>query len=202
MLERFLEQYPAIQPALISVWESHREQMVRKKSLHNSFFAMSAMTVKMTVNFLPILLCYVTLKMYSFSNWLAWSWLRKISERGKTSYIWWEFCTLLHTVSSEKSPTCGQILPILQKLGKHFTVIEDDTVFVSSIKQAVKTKRYLVNTFFSNKEKINNMLDIFLVFNKYLSYRGMTSEAFLRRPLHWTHTLNTTLRTAALSGSR
>ncbi|XP_057184479.1 uncharacterized protein LOC130550958 [Triplophysa rosa] len=48
-------------------------------------------------------------------------------------------------VSYEKSPTCGQVLPILQKLEKHFTVVEDDTVFVSSIKQAVwqnLSKRY------------------------------------------------------------
>lgn len=40
-------------------------------------------------------------------------------------------------VYSEKSPTCGQTLPILQKPEKHFTVEEEDTVFVSSIKQAV-----------------------------------------------------------------
>ncbi|KAJ4936571.1 hypothetical protein JOQ06_001160 [Pogonophryne albipinna] len=42
------------------------------------------------------------------------------------------------SVSSEKSPTCGQILPIFQKLEKHFTVDEEgDTVLVSSLKQAV-----------------------------------------------------------------
>ena len=34
-------------------------------------------------------------------------------------------------VSSEKVPTCGQILPILQKLRKHYTVQTDDSAFVS-----------------------------------------------------------------------
>ncbi|KAF3858502.1 hypothetical protein F7725_011703, partial [Dissostichus mawsoni] len=44
------------------------------------------------------------------------------------------------------NPTCGQILPILRKLDKHFTVDEEgDTVLVSSLKQAVwgnLSKRY------------------------------------------------------------
>ena len=40
-------------------------------------------------------------------------------------------------VSSEKSPTCGQILPILDKLKDHFTVQEEDSLFVSGIKQKV-----------------------------------------------------------------
>ncbi|KAJ8368962.1 hypothetical protein SKAU_G00089900 [Synaphobranchus kaupii] len=43
------------------------------------------------------------------------------------------------------SPTCGQVLPILQKLEKHFTVEEGDTVFVCNLKQAVwgnLSKRY------------------------------------------------------------
>lgn len=114
---------------------------------------------------------------------------------------------ILYTVSSEKSLTCGQILPILQKLEKHFTVVEEDIVFVSSIKQAAwenLSKRNQVNKIFKEGKKkriIICLLDVFVVFNKYLSYRGMTSEAFLRRPLHWTHALNTKFKTAALSGS-
>lgn len=40
-------------------------------------------------------------------------------------------------VSTEKSPTCSQILPILQKLRNHFTVHEGDTVFVSTLKTTV-----------------------------------------------------------------
>lgn len=50
-------------------------------------------------------------------------------------------------VSSEKSPTCGQILPILIKLEEHFTVAEQDTVFISGLKEKVwgdLEKRYLV----------------------------------------------------------
>ncbi|KAI2643113.1 E3 SUMO-protein ligase ZBED1 [Labeo rohita] len=40
-------------------------------------------------------------------------------------------------VSSEKSPTCGQILPILTKLEEHFTVAKQDTVFISTLKEKV-----------------------------------------------------------------
>ncbi|XP_016335235.1 uncharacterized protein LOC107683676 [Sinocyclocheilus anshuiensis] len=40
-------------------------------------------------------------------------------------------------VSSEKSPTCGQILPILTKLEEHFTVAEQDTVFINALKEKV-----------------------------------------------------------------
>ncbi len=76
-------------------------------------------------------------------------------------------------VSSEKSPTCSQILPILQKLEKHFTVVEEDAVFVSSIKQAVwenLSKRYQVNTIFKERNKkiyIYACLISFVVLNKY-----------------------------------
>ena len=41
--------------------------------------------------------------------------------------------------SSEKTPTCGQILPILMKLKAHFTVQEGDSSFVSDIKRKVFT---------------------------------------------------------------
>lgn len=33
-------------------------------------------------------------------------------------------------VSAEKSPTCGQILPILKKLEAHLTVQEGDSVYI------------------------------------------------------------------------
>ena len=51
-------------------------------------------------------------------------------------------------VSTEKNPTCGQILPILKKLEVHFTVAEEDTAFVSNVKKKVwenLSKRYQVN---------------------------------------------------------
>lgn len=41
------------------------------------------------------------------------------------------------SVSSEKSPTCVQILPILTKLEAHFTVAEEDTLFTSALKEKV-----------------------------------------------------------------
>jgi len=40
-------------------------------------------------------------------------------------------------VSCEKNATCGKILPILQKLEDHFTVKDEDTMFVASIKEKV-----------------------------------------------------------------
>ncbi|XP_045923136.1 uncharacterized protein LOC123981923 isoform X2 [Micropterus dolomieu] len=48
-------------------------------------------------------------------------------------------------VSTEKNPTCGQILPILQKLEMHFADVEGDTGFVSNLKKQVwanLSKRY------------------------------------------------------------
>lgn len=50
-------------------------------------------------------------------------------------------------VSSEKSPTCGQILPILAKLEAHFKVTDEDSLFVSAVKEKVwgdLEKRYQV----------------------------------------------------------
>ncbi|KAF7214251.1 putative LOC107387545-like protein, partial [Nothobranchius furzeri] len=40
-------------------------------------------------------------------------------------------------VSSEKSPTCSQIIPILMKLEAHFRQSDEDTVFTSSMKEKV-----------------------------------------------------------------
>ncbi|KAF0033549.1 hypothetical protein F2P81_013615 [Scophthalmus maximus] len=40
-------------------------------------------------------------------------------------------------VSTEKNPTFGQILPILKKLERHFTVVEGEPVFVSNLKKQV-----------------------------------------------------------------
>ncbi|XP_028443439.1 zinc finger BED domain-containing protein 4-like [Perca flavescens] len=42
-----------------------------------------------------------------------------------------------HCVSIERSPTCGQILPILTKLEAHFRVSEEDTMFTSALKKKV-----------------------------------------------------------------
>ncbi len=40
-------------------------------------------------------------------------------------------------VSCEKNATCGQIIPILQKLEEHFTMKDEDTMFVGSIREKV-----------------------------------------------------------------
>lgn len=48
-------------------------------------------------------------------------------------------------VSSDKSPTCGEILPILQKLEQQYTVQEGDSAFTRSIKENIwndLSKRY------------------------------------------------------------
>ena len=58
-------------------------------------------------------------------------------------------------VSSEKNPTCGQILPILQKLREHYTVKADDSTFVRSIKENISndlSKRYQVQSLTCNDE--------------------------------------------------
>lgn len=59
-------------------------------------------------------------------------------------------------VSSEKSPTCGQILPILKKLEAHLAVKDGDTVFVSNLKKQVLanlSKRY-------QNDEIRNFLQV------------------------------------------
>ncbi|XP_073804139.1 uncharacterized protein [Danio rerio] len=38
---------------------------------------------------------------------------------------------------NEKSPTCGQIFPILAKLEEHFKVAEEETMFISTLKVKV-----------------------------------------------------------------
>lgn len=50
-------------------------------------------------------------------------------------------------VSSDKSPTCSQIIPILTKLEAHYSTSDDDNVFVAAIKEKVwgdLEKRYQV----------------------------------------------------------
>ncbi|XP_054476597.1 uncharacterized protein LOC129108719 [Anoplopoma fimbria] len=84
------------------------------------------------------------------ANKLIPSWLARLTEedfRKAEDFI--KLMKLFYTstlcVSSEKSPTCGQILPILQKLKAHLTVKEGDTVFVKDLKKQVwgnLSKRY------------------------------------------------------------
>lgn len=75
--------------------------------------------------------------MFSFQNRLA----RLTDEDLRKAEDFVQLMRVLYTstlcVSTEKSPTCGQILPILQKLREHFTVQDGDTVFVSTLKKTV-----------------------------------------------------------------
>uniref|UniRef100_A0A1A8MNV4 Zinc finger, BED domain containing 4 n=2 Tax=Nothobranchius pienaari TaxID=704102 RepID=A0A1A8MNV4_9TELE len=75
-------------------------------------------------------------------------------------------CTSTLCVSSEKSPTCGQILPILQKLEAHLTVKEGDTLFVSNHKN-----RFEPTCLSATKAR--------------------RSGTFSKWPLHWICALNT-----------
>ena len=81
----------------------------------------------------------------SFSYRLAWLTeedFRKAEDLMKVLY------TSTLCVSSEKSPTCGQIMPILKKLEAHLAVKDGDTVFVSNLKKQVwanLSKRYQVS---------------------------------------------------------
>nr|XP_054591483.1 uncharacterized protein LOC107372535 [Nothobranchius furzeri] len=59
-------------------------------------------------------------------------------------------------VSSEKSPTCSQIIPILMKLEAHFRQSDEDTVFTSSMKEKVwgsLQNRYQVSAEHMNTNK-------------------------------------------------
>ena len=78
--------------------------------------------------------------------------------------------TLTGCVSSEQSPLCGQILPILNKLQVHFAVAEEDTPFTRAVKEKVwadLAKRYQVRACARNKEKY--------IHTKLLGYVYMTS---------------------------
>ena len=116
MVERFIEQYPAIQAT--SLDQRARKPMERDRlaRLTEEDFRKAEIFIRLMKKLYTSTLC----------------------------------------VSSEKSPTCGQILPILKQLEKHFSVKEGDTVFALNVKQAVwgnLSKRYQsakasdVNTF-------------------------------------------------------
>ncbi|KAL7400344.1 hypothetical protein ABVT39_010547 [Epinephelus coioides] len=105
MMERFCEQFPAIQPAAI-------DTQIRKPMEKEKLDKMGNEDLRKAEEF-------VLLMRKHYTSTLA--------------------------VSSDKSPTCGEILPILQKLQKHYTVQEDDYAFTRSIKENIwndLSKRY------------------------------------------------------------
>ncbi|KAG9263897.1 zinc finger BED domain-containing protein 4 [Astyanax mexicanus] len=100
MMERFCEQFPAIQAAAI---DPRIGKPMEKES--NEDFRKAEE--------------FVQLKQKHYTSTLA--------------------------VSSDKSPTCGEILPILQKLEQQYTVQEGDSAFTRSIKENIwndLSKRY------------------------------------------------------------
>lgn len=97
MVERFLEQYPAIQAASL-------DPRLRKPMEKDKLERLTDEDFQKAEDFIKVM---------------------------KLLY------TSTLCVSSEKSPTCGQILPILTKLKAHFTVAEEDTLFTSALKAKV-----------------------------------------------------------------
>ncbi|XP_061880796.1 E3 SUMO-protein ligase ZBED1-like [Entelurus aequoreus] len=105
MLERFTEQYPAIQAATL-------DQRLRKNMERDRLARLTEEDFRKAEDFISVM---------------------------KVLY------TSTLCVSSEKSPTCGQILPILKKLEAHLAVKDGDTVFVSNLKKQIwenLSKRY------------------------------------------------------------
>ncbi|XP_030263766.1 zinc finger BED domain-containing protein 1-like [Sparus aurata] len=116
MLERFTEQYPAIQAASL-------DQRLRKNMDRDRLARLTEEDFKKAEDFINLM---------------------------KVLY------TSTLCVSSEKSPTCGQILPILKKLEAHLAVKDGDTVFVSNLKKQVLanlSKRY-------QNDEIRNFLQV------------------------------------------
>ncbi|XP_057709610.1 zinc finger BED domain-containing protein 4-like isoform X4 [Corythoichthys intestinalis] len=108
MLERFTEQYPAIQAASL-------DQRLRKNTERDRLARLNEEDFRKAEDFINVM---------------------------KVLY------TSTVCVSSEKSPTCGQILPILHKLEAHLSVEEGETVFISNLKKQVwanLAKRYQDN---------------------------------------------------------
>ncbi|XP_028314787.1 zinc finger BED domain-containing protein 4-like isoform X2 [Gouania willdenowi] len=97
MIERFSEQFPAIQAAAI-------DPRLRKPMEKDKLDKISNQDLRKAEEF-------VLLMRMLYTSTLA--------------------------VSSEKSPTCGQILPILLKLRKHYTKQADDSAFTRSIKENI-----------------------------------------------------------------
>ncbi|XP_038137844.1 E3 SUMO-protein ligase ZBED1-like [Cyprinodon tularosa] len=99
MVERFLEQYPALQAAVLDPRIRKPMERDRLDRITDEDFTKAEEFIKVMKVLYTSTLC----------------------------------------VSSEKTPTCGQILPILMKLKTHFTVQEGDSSFVSDIKRKVLT---------------------------------------------------------------
>ncbi|KAI7802832.1 putative zinc finger BED domain-containing protein 1-like, partial [Triplophysa rosa] len=115
MVERFVEQYPAIQAAFLDA--RTKRLMKRDLVIHSFGFHIS---IRRTSRFK----------------------LEKVTEDDLSKAE--EFVIvirILYTstlcVSSDRHATCGQILPIFEKLEDHFSIREEDSHFVATIKEKV-----------------------------------------------------------------
>ncbi|XP_056282746.1 E3 SUMO-protein ligase ZBED1-like isoform X2 [Pseudoliparis swirei] len=105
MVERFVEQYPAIQAAFLDPRAKKLMKRDRLEEITDEDFRRAE--------------DFVSLMRMLYTSTLC--------------------------VSSDKSSTCGQIIPILQKLKTHLTVKEEDSTFVATVKEKVwgdLSKRY------------------------------------------------------------
>ncbi|XP_019899777.1 uncharacterized protein LOC105007079 isoform X1 [Esox lucius] len=95
MVERFVEQFPAIQAACLDQRLRRPKERDRLERLTESDFEKAEEFIKCIKVLYTSTLC----------------------------------------VSSDKSPTCSQIIPILTKLEAHYSTSDDDNVFVAAIKE-------------------------------------------------------------------
>lgn len=88
-------------------------------------------------------------------------------------------------ISSERSPTLGQILPILGKLQQHFTVTAEDSSFTHTIKDKIwgDLSKLLLFGVIWYTQKPN-------FYTMFLSCRMRVFGSFWRRPWPWTQDLS------------
>ncbi|CAM4465164.1 unnamed protein product [Leuciscus chuanchicus] len=109
MVERFLEQFPAIQAASMDPRLKKSMEKDRLQRVSDEDFSKAEQFVKVTKILYTSTLC----------------------------------------VYAERSPTLGQILPILDKLQHHFTVNDEDSSFTKTIKNTIwndLSQRYQVDS--------------------------------------------------------
>lgn len=98
---------------------------------------------------------------------------------------------------SEKSPKWGQILPILQKLEKHFTVREEDTEFVCCLKQGIWKATALVCRF---KQHVEDNTVWEWIKKKMMAGQIITSGQATLHGNRWLHTFRAGERTGKKEG--
>lgn len=85
----------------------------------------------------------------------------------------------LYVHTAEKSPTCGQILPIIKKLKAHLTVQDGDTVFISNIKKKGFGQTYPSTTRYQVTEA-DRWRSVFFFMNWWRIYSCGSLKIFLK----------------------